>query len=374
MVDLVRSAALCSPLAVALVCATFLTPAPAKSLDRQGPLAGQAGAPLPFVPARADGVTARLVAAADALIALLEDDERRALLQRYDDEEQRARWSNLPTGIVARRGARMGDLDSEEQAAVHTVLRALLSQDGYREVVDNVTGDQVLAEQGSGGNLSFGAAEFYVAFLGAPSLERPWGFQFGGHHLALNATVVGERITLAPSLTGGQPMRYERDGRKVELMAKETAAARKLLAALDEDQRAASVQGEQKVDLSWGPGREEPDAARNLPAPVGIAGAQLDATQRALLRALIAARVGLLNDEDAGEALKRIERHLDATHFAWFGPTEEGAVASYRVQGPGVFIEFAPQGRGAGDPQHVHAIWRDPSNEYGRGFARPKEE
>jgi hypothetical protein len=29
--------------------------------------------------------------------------------------------------------------------------------------------------------------------------------QFGGHHLALNITIVGDRSILTPSLTGAQP-------------------------------------------------------------------------------------------------------------------------------------------------------------------------
>lgn len=43
--------------------------------------------------------------------------------------------------------------------------------------------------------------------------------------------------------------------------------------------------------------------------------------------------------------------------------------ARTRIQGPNLVIEYAPQARGGGDPSmHVHTIYRDPTNDYGRRF------
>jgi hypothetical protein len=36
-----------------------------------------------------------------------------------------------------------------------------------------------------------GRAEYYLAILGEPSATQPWMIQFGGHHLAINMTIVG---------------------------------------------------------------------------------------------------------------------------------------------------------------------------------------
>lgn len=39
-----------------------------------------------------------------------------------------------------------------------------------------------------------------------------------------------------------------------------------------------------------------------------------------------------------------------------------------RIQAPKLFIEFSPQ-RVGGDPtMHVHTMYRDPTNDYGRAF------
>jgi hypothetical protein len=39
----------------------------------------------------------------------------------------------------------------------------------------------------------FGRDLFYISILGKPSVKDPWMLQFGGHHLALNITMVGFR-------------------------------------------------------------------------------------------------------------------------------------------------------------------------------------
>ena len=65
-----------------------------------------------------------------------------------------------------------------------------------------------------------------------------------------------------------------------------------------------------------------------------------------------------------------IAAELDATWFAWSGPTTvtsgHNITAYYRIQGPHVVIEYAPQSLG-GDPSlQVHTMYRDPTNDYGR--------
>lgn len=61
----------------------------------------------------------------------------------------------------------------------------------------------------------FGRDEYYISFLGQPSVTEPWMIQFGGHHLGLNMTLLGEQGTLAPSHTAAQPAIYELEGKTV---------------------------------------------------------------------------------------------------------------------------------------------------------------
>jgi hypothetical protein len=74
----------------------------------------------------------------------------------------------------------------------------------------------------------------------------------------------------------------------------------------------------------------------------------------------------------AAPRLAEIEAALDDTWFAWSGPTDtapgKNITAYYRIQGPKLVIEYAPQ-RGSDPALHVHAMYRDPTNDYGRSPA-----
>ena len=53
--------------------------------------------------------------------------------------------------------------------------------------------------------------------------------QFGGHHLALNITIDGERGILTPTLTGAQSAIYSMDGKTFRPLAGESDKAIALL-------------------------------------------------------------------------------------------------------------------------------------------------
>ena len=78
--------------------------------------------------------------------------------------------------------------------------------------------------------------------------------------------------------------------------------------------------------------------------------------------------VGILNDEGAAAKMAEIRGNLSRTYFAWSGPTAPGSVACFRVQGPTLVIEYAPQ---QGDLDHIHTIYRDPTNDYGAKLVTP---
>src|SRR3954467_10329991 len=170
-------------------------------------LAQRAAAPQAVAGRSAADATSRIVAAARALLASL-DDAGRAKVQFPFDGPQKTRWSNLPTGIYERQGLRMGDLAPAQRAAVMTLLETALSRDGYRKVTDIVRADETLKTGGPGGRVTFGEAEYYLAFLGTPSTTTPWMLQFGGHHLAISLTLAGSQASMAPSLPATQPAKY----------------------------------------------------------------------------------------------------------------------------------------------------------------------
>jgi len=314
-----------------------------------------------------DDQTAKVVEAANAILATLNDQQKAALLFPFNDEAQRLRWSNLPSGIFARKGLRMGDLTLPQREAVMNLLKVTLSEQGYQQIEENVAAEEVLNQQsgGRGGRVIFGKDEFYVSILGTPSATEPWMWQFGGHHLAINATVVGSRITLGPSLTGGQPMRYEQKGQQIQQMDEEIDAAFQLVNSLNDTQRSKTVLAERFGDMILGPGKDDV-----RPKPEGLAATDLSEAQLELLRQLISHRVNLLNGEDAEIRMNEISKELGKSFFSWRGPIQKGSPASYRVQGPSFFLEFAPQQMGGSPQNHVHAMYREFDNDYGEHWIR----
>ncbi len=69
----------------------------------------------------------------------------------------------------------------------------------------------------------------------------------------------------------------------------------------------------------------------------------------------------------AARRLAEIEAELPELRFAWYGP------ADYRMQGPTLLIEFSSCGSLGAAGGHYHSIYRNPTNEYGRGDPRAAE-
>lgn len=312
--------------------------------------------------AGAEGQTPKIVSAAGALLDTLDETQRGQLIFAFDDAAQRKRWSNLPVSMVKHAGLRLGDLKENQRAAVMNLLASALSKMGYEKVVGIVEADEVLRKESAKGAPAFGRDEYFVSFLGKPSTKEPWMIQFGGHHLALNLTIAGDAGVLTPSLIAVQPAKYTQNGKTVRPMGRETDKALELVRALSDDQRKQAILGSQMRDLVLGPGHDGETIQ-----PEGLKVSSLNAAQRALLLELVFEWSGIIHDAAAADKQKEILSRLDETWFAWSGPLEAGK-AYFRIQGPTVFIEYAPQKLGGDVTMHIHSMYRDPTNDYGKKF------
>jgi hypothetical protein len=214
---------------------------------------------------------------------------------------------------------------------------------------------------GPGGGVNFGKDQYFLAFLGTPSTTQPWMLQFGGHHLAINLTMGGSQASMTPSLPAAQPATYTIEGRTVRPLGAENDKAFALINALDNAQRSQAILPYRVADLVLGPGQD----GRTI-QPEGIRASALTASQQAMLLELAREWAGIMHDAFATARMAEIKTNLPNTYFAWSGPTTNGSAAYFRVQGPTVVIEYAPQG----GVDHIHTIYRDPTNDYGARFAR----
>jgi hypothetical protein len=305
------------------------------------------------------------VAAAKKFLDSLDDKSRAEAVLDFNSPKK-PRWSNLPVTMVKRNGVRMGDLTQAQRDAAMDLLRAVLSKEGYQKVIDIMNADETLVggKGGKGGKKGgkkgsmFGNDNYYLALFGTPSPTRPWMVQFGGHHLGINVTLVGKASVLTPSHTGAQPESFKRAGKTVRPLGGENDRAFRLINALDEKQRAQAILGKNpKRDLILGPGRDDKKID-----PEGVKGSALTAGQKAMLLDLIGEWVNILPGDAAAARMAEIKGKLDDTYFAWLGPTKNGSAVYFRVQGPTVVIEYAPQG----STDHIHTVIRDPTNDYGQ--------
>lgn len=308
------------------------------------------------VPA-ADAQSRSIVAAAEAFLDSLSAGQRQRAVYSFTDNAQRSNWSNFPAGSVRRGGIMVGDLSESQRAALDVLLARLLSDEGVTNIVHQLFAEDQLRR---GTRTNFGSDLYFTSFLGEPSATEPWMFQFGGHHLAINATVFGPDISFAPMLTGGQPMYINYEGESIFIAERETSAAQAFMDSLTAEQEAEAVRGSRPINLLLGPGRDG-----TVLAPEGIQAGGLSAEQKALLLGVIRARLGFVNDDDFAAKMAAIESEIDDTWFGWWGPQDEPGAAYFRVTGPSVVLEYAPQGSRGGVTDHVHNMYREPGNDYG---------
>jgi len=358
--------------------------------------------------------TAKIVSAANAFLATLDQKQRQTVLFAFDDEQQRARWSNLPVQMVPRGGISLKEMNPEQRSAAMALVASALSARGFEKVQQIMEGDEVNKNneangggrgpgggrgrglggpppddggnrggpprfaggggpppfgRGGGGGAMFGKDLYYLSILGTPSEKDPWMLQFGGHHLALNITIAGEQGILTPTLTGAQPAIYTMNGKTIRPLGGESDKAIALLNALDENQKKQAILSFRLADLVLGPGQ---DGKTILPE--GLKASNMNEKQRAMLLDVISEWAGVVHESAATARMAQLKADINDTWFAWSGPTTvapgSNITAYYRIQGPHLVIEYAPQTLGGDPALHVHTMYRDPTNDYGRKAAK----
>ncbi|MHC5002169.1 MAG: DUF3500 domain-containing protein [Planctomycetota bacterium] len=309
------------------------------------------------------GVRAAAVAFLEALDPALREQATFAM-----DHPERKRWSNLPATMFKREGVSFGELSPEQRRLAHRLIRSPLSSQGYLKVTGIMRLDELLREYSQA--TMFGHDLYWIGIFGDPAGAEPWGWQLDGHPLALNFTIVGDRIAVTPAFLGADPAEVP-TGQYAgwHILGAEDQRGRDLLESLDEAQRAkAIIAAAAPRDVIAGPGRGD-----RLTEPEGLPASEMTAAQRELLLGLIEEYAHNLSHDLAHVQMKRIrDAGIDRLHFAWAG-TEPGAPYYYRIHGPTVLIEFdnnRPAGSSSGPANHIHTVWRDAENDYGADLLR----
>lgn len=299
---------------------------------------------------------ATMAAAAREFVESLEPAQRDKAHLALDDAE-RQQWTNLPARPDAG-GIRLGELNAEQIRAFCRMLATMTSEAGYQKAIQiMLADDQLLA--GGQPRPGFGTETFGVVVFGEPKAGGEWALQVDGHHLGMNISLAGDNYSLSPSFIGTQPEGFQLGKSEFRPLRGETDFAYELIASLSDDQKRQAIASPQRSNLRTGPGQDWV-----LPEPEGIVCDQLTDDQRERLRQLVSQWIDLHPETFAQARMAQLDKEWDQTRLTWYGETINRGAMSYRIQGPSLVIEYACQSMGGNPLDHLHSMYRDPTNEY----------
>lgn len=252
-------------------------------------------------------------------------------------------------------GLPLHTLDQESQRAVVRFLQSVFSPSGFKKI-NNV---MLAARQDeSGGASTWIHPSFALAFFGAPSATDPWIIKLSGDHLVFVVRFEGAEATVVHSFIGARRVTFQSEGIQVRVLGAESDKAFALFAAFDEMQREQVASKMRIGDLTLWPEDRFP-----LPASDRLHATGMSMNQRQLLTDLIFEWAGMLNPAYTSRRLERLKATIPDTWLVWAGPgmakPGENGSSYFRVHGPHVFIEFAPQLLSENAETHTHATYRE---------------
>jgi len=313
--------------------------------------------------------------AANALIATLDASQREQAVFSLG-ADSRPTWSNLPIVMAPTPGLLVASLNDAQRKAVHELLRASLSTQGYAKITSIMRLEELLREieaprrESLAGDEekvaglrileSRGYGNYAIALFGDPA-SGSWGWKITGHHAAMNFTVADGQVGFTPTFLGSAP-RVVEEGIYAGLSALPHEGERglELMRSLSAEQQAvATISPELADNLFEGPGHKA-----SLSGFEGLKAEGMNDVQKRLLRALVDEFVGNAEFDSAEAQLALIAAAgWDDLWFSWRGPVDREGRFYYRVHGPRILIEYNRQ-----EPNHDHMIVRDPKNDYGEDW------
>lgn len=302
--------------------------------------------------------------------------QKQAGLLSFNDTS-RLKWNNLPVGLRARAGVSIGNMNNEQRRLVHRILSASLSSQGYLKATgimhldelingfyDSLYAQKAFDEKTFGfiKKLNWSPKNFYFAFFGSPA-DSKWGYKLEGHHLSINFTFVGDKISVTPFFVGTDPAEFtlsEYAGWRV--LNQEEDLGLRLINSLNETQKKKAIQSiAVPGDIITGA-----ESGKRLIDNWGIKSSDMDKKQQTILQSMIREFVFNMEFEKATSEYDKIQKGgLDNIYFGWIGALDEKQGHYYVINGPTFLIEFDNYGGPRREANHIHAIWREKGNEYG---------
>ncbi|WP_163712141.1 DUF3500 domain-containing protein [Mangrovibacterium lignilyticum] len=298
------------------------------------------------------------------------------------EDSSRVKWTNLPVGMAKRPGIRYGDLSESSKIQFHHLLITLFSSQGYLkttsimkldDIINEVyetayqkkeINDDLIAELRA---LNWGYGNYYIAVWGKPGDTNPWGFKFGGHHISINLSAVGDDLSVTPFFLGADPAEvHTTEYAGLRVLSKEEDYGFQLINALSAKQQAiATLSKGVPADIITNPNSEQ-----RITTYEGIKASDLNPEQQEYLKYIVTEYINNLEHEKAHEYLNKFYKtSLDSIYFAWIGSYIAQKAHYYVINSPTFLIEYDNMGFQK-NGNHIHSIWREKGNDFGEDILK----
>ncbi|PCJ93374.1 MAG: hypothetical protein COA50_13860 [Flavobacteriaceae bacterium] len=314
-------------------------------------------------------------------LTTLSEDELKITVHPFLDS-LRTQWTNLPVGLAKRPGIKFGDLSNKSKIKFHHILTTLFSSQGYLKTTSIMNLDDILNKVYATAynqkeitektynqikRLDWDYKNYFVAVWNKPNATEPWGLKFGGHHLSINLSVVGDDFSITPLFMGTDPSEVRTTKHAgLRVLSKEEDYGFLLLNSLSEEQRKiAVISGDTPGDIIT-----DPASTGRIDTYYGIKAVDMTMAQKNILERLIKEYINNMEFEKATSAMQTIKKSgIDTIYFAWIGSHEPNKPHYYLINGPDFLIEYDNVGFQK-DGNHIHSIWREKGKNFGEDILK----
>ncbi|KAH6714172.1 hypothetical protein DL95DRAFT_371183 [Leptodontidium sp. 2 PMI_412] len=316
------------------------------------------------------------------LMQVLSVEEKKAVHCGEITDDDFRLWSN-PELYMNPGGLRLDECSPQIQTAIHSVLKASTSPQGYEKILGCCLTNDFLGHLVNGKKI-LNEHSYNFRLFGTPSLTSPWGYTFFGHHLCLNVVFLGKRMVIGPTFMGAEPDRIDEGPHAgLRLFRAEELESLKLMQSLpkelqDKATLSKGMDGKSLPADRWNPFDERHlGGARQDNRVVPYEGCPVSEfppdKQQSIIN-LFRAFNEYYPESVLQQRLALFRKHMNETYFAWIGEFGDEDPYYYRIHSPvafmeldfhcGIFLTNTTPAR-----CHIHTVNRLPNRgDYGRAL------
>ena len=284
---------------------------------------------------------------------------------------ERIFWHHPPLNQI---GVSLKEMNQEQRGLAYTLLASGLTNQAYkmaRLIMDNELLLRETDRQSRDGPakwplppgymLERDPEYYFFTIFGEPGDEGPWSWRVQGHHISLNFSLFkGEVVGTTPFHFGSSPAEVGEGPKKGQrILSVSEDMALDLMGSLDKAQRAKAIVNE---ECPWELLTYNSSRAVFMPNE-GLPAANMDATQKGMLTALITDYISRVRPDVSRRSLDKMkEQGLDSLYLTWAGPVDRSRCHYYRIAGGYFMIEFVNPDN---QSNHIHSVWRDVEDDFG---------